>query len=383
MRCDLGPVDAPHDPPCVRCRREKKDCFFTETRRKRKAEEGAGDLSEDYVVRNRRSRVERPEVRDHEIVDLHDDGGASQHYGAPPENLDSEERGEGNYVQHNPNQLGIYERPELWEMSARTGKMTPEGREVTNETAATLFKSPINNPGDALHLLVDAVARSGDLDRQSHQIQPKPYLHEQRHPSTGGNALDDTHPEYTTPLAIDPAIANPTAVNNNTDGGLEDALRAWSRFRFVRAGWMTASEAVTYIEYFYEHLAPLTPISPPDFSSPSSHSRLLNEEPILTLTLLTIASRYMRLKGPAGQSRSFMVHDRIWVYLQGMVTRMFWGQEQSGGGFCGAGATKEQRSAAPRGGLRSLGTVERLNPIDSLVLCVSTKTDTLQSPSPE
>ncbi|KAF8542768.1 hypothetical protein BDD12DRAFT_632083, partial [Trichophaea hybrida] len=35
VRCDLGSVEAPHDPPCVRCRRESKECFFSATRRKR------------------------------------------------------------------------------------------------------------------------------------------------------------------------------------------------------------------------------------------------------------------------------------------------------------------------------------------------------------
>ncbi len=37
VRCDLGPVDEPHDPPCVRCRREGKDCFFSATRKRHKA----------------------------------------------------------------------------------------------------------------------------------------------------------------------------------------------------------------------------------------------------------------------------------------------------------------------------------------------------------
>lgn len=29
--------------------------------------------------------------------------------------------------------------------------------------------------------------------------------------------------------------------------GYEDALKAWSRFRFVRAGWFTSQEAIRYI----------------------------------------------------------------------------------------------------------------------------------------
>lgn len=53
-----------------------------------------------------------------------------------------------------------------------------------------------------------------------------------------------------------------------------------------------------------------------------------------------------------------MVHERLWSYLQNMITRMFWGQEQFGGGFCGAGPRKGKSTV--RGGLRTLGTIESL-----------------------
>jgi len=60
VKCDLGSVDSPGDPPCVRCRRESKECFFSATRRKRKLDEGGEgsmdgfEYGDDYVVRNGR-----------------------------------------------------------------------------------------------------------------------------------------------------------------------------------------------------------------------------------------------------------------------------------------------------------------------------------------
>lgn len=57
VRCDLGSVDNPHDPPCVRCRRESKECFFSATRRKRKADDDDASDADDYVVRNGRKRL--------------------------------------------------------------------------------------------------------------------------------------------------------------------------------------------------------------------------------------------------------------------------------------------------------------------------------------
>lgn len=57
VRCDLGSVDNPHDPPCVRCRRESKECYFSATRRKRKTEDDTGIDNDDYIVRNGRRKL--------------------------------------------------------------------------------------------------------------------------------------------------------------------------------------------------------------------------------------------------------------------------------------------------------------------------------------
>jgi len=61
VKCDLGSVDSPGDPPCKRCARESKECFFSATRRKRKTEDGKDedsldgyDANEEYIVRNGR-----------------------------------------------------------------------------------------------------------------------------------------------------------------------------------------------------------------------------------------------------------------------------------------------------------------------------------------
>lgn len=110
----------------------------------------------------------------------------------------------------------------------------------------------------------------------------------------------------------------------------------------------------------------MTPISAPTFRHPATHLTLLTEEPILTVTLLTIASRYHPIQGPGGHCRSHAVHEQLWTYLRGMIERVVWGQEAFGGGFCGSGADETQNSStAPwrglrRGSLRTLGTIESL-----------------------
>lgn len=65
VKCDLGSVDNPNDPPCVRCRRESKECFFSATRRKRKLTgDGKEDIADheyfdDYAFRNGRKIVSK------------------------------------------------------------------------------------------------------------------------------------------------------------------------------------------------------------------------------------------------------------------------------------------------------------------------------------
>ena len=118
---------------------------------------------------------------------------------------------------------------------------------------------------------------------------------------------------------------------------------------------------------YYKYLSPMTPISAPTFSNPTSHATLLVEEPILTVTLLTMASRYRQLPGPGGHSRSYAIHEQLWTYLRGMIERCLWGQEAFGGGFCGSGMSFEEQtsSTAPwrglrKGSLRTFGTIESL-----------------------
>ncbi len=44
---------------------------------------------------------------------------------------------------------------------------------------------------------------------------------------------------------IDPEL---TRRDVTAETGYSEALKAWTRFRFVRAGWFTAQEAIEYIE---------------------------------------------------------------------------------------------------------------------------------------
>lgn len=258
--------------------------------------------------------------------------------------------------------------------SSRYARSSEEANtQLENLEAQEVMRKEVYGPHDALDLLYKAATNSPNSKRpgRDNSSQMSPTLgnmsHHQASPMRGHNqSFPTSHmrpPEIPGDVAIDPALSDPQA-DRRQDQGYKDAIKAWSRFRFVRAGWFTPAEAIDYIDYYYEYLSPLTPISPPTFRYPGTHPTLLTEEPILTVTLLTIATRYRRMPGPGGHCRSHAIHEQLWTYLRGMIERCLWGQEAFGGGFCGSGADQTSSTAPWRGlrkgSLRTLGTIESL-----------------------
>ncbi|KAK1751876.1 hypothetical protein QBC47DRAFT_364220 [Echria macrotheca] len=404
VRCDLGSVDDPHDPPCVRCRRESKECFFSATRRKRKNEEDSADDvveererdRDDYIIRNGRKQLRASDPppaatydrRLYSEVPLTPGGsqGRTQPLrrpGEPPRSASGPRSSAGG-------EFGVGE------------PNTP----LENFEARSVMRREVYGPHDALdllykaatdksvHLRPDEPGGGGGLRRadgvdshspaslkpeersagtsgansQSAVLRGRPdavsrHPPSRNHDPDGFGARRPTGRGATADGDIDPELArrDPSA-----EPGYAEAIKAWGRFRFVRAGWFTAQEAIDYIEYYYAYLSPLTPISPPTFRNPASHLTLLTEEPILAVTLLTIASRYRKPSGTGAQCRAHAIHEQLWTYLRGMIERVVWGQEAFGGGFCGSGADEAQSSStAPwrglrRGSLRTFGTIESL-----------------------
>ncbi|RDL39500.1 Uncharacterized protein BP5553_03840 [Venustampulla echinocandica] len=391
VKCDLGSVDNPGDPPCVRCRRESKECFFSATRRKRKNEDGRNDsldgyeYGDDYVVRNGRKMLQSSppaSVRQSSM-------GAPPSRPPAPSAIPTALPGPPLTPGGSIGQLQPLRRPT---QTQQTMDGLPRDRndesntQLENLEAQEVMRREVYGPHDALDLLYKAATNSpahirpvtgrtnsgshlspasgNNMSRPTHQPSPL-QNHNEPFPPTYA-----AHGEVPRDTIIDPALASQRANNlpNVPDQGYKDAIRAWSRFRFVRAGWLTPAEAIAYIAYYYEYLSPLTPISPPTFRDPSTHPTLLTEEPILSVTLLTIATRYKIMAGPGGQCRSQAIHEQLWTYLRGMIERCLWGQEAFGGGFCGSGADPSEAqtsSTAPwrglrKGSLRVLGTIESL-----------------------
>ncbi|KAK4184172.1 hypothetical protein QBC35DRAFT_477503 [Podospora australis] len=412
VRCDLGSVDDPHEPPCVRCRRESKECYFSATRRKRKIDDGSVDEDpehDDYILRNGRKQVRATESpvpsaasafdrRLYSDVPLTPGGshGRTQPLRRPSEQPPKSASGgrsstAGEFGNGEPNtplenfearsvmRREVYGPHDALDLlyKAATDKFVPflflrhrvhlssvkqsntDSSSYNNSSSHKLDENPAPARRSATHPhSIHSLLDTGDSRKSSsHTITPGAYHNHSRHASRQEGQPAEPH------QPIDPELIKREP---SSEPGYNEALKAWARFRFVRAGWFTAQEAIDYIDYYYKYLSPLTPISPPTFHNPASHLTLLTEEPILTVTLLTIASRYRRMPGTGGHCRSHAIHEQLWTYLRGMIERVVWGQEAFGGGFCGSGADDMQNSStAPwrglrRGSLRTLGTIESL-----------------------
>jgi hypothetical protein len=287
-------------------------------------------------------------------------------------------------------------RAPTYPVSERTAPSSYGGPAMMNRTAVELLSPAITNTHDALHLLSEAAGRTEDLNRQSLENRfaarrsvssfnsgPSPLPQGSSPRSMGGSFVrtprsgmsmgGSTYYPAGATGPVDPQISDPGPQRESpvnippSEPAYLDAIRAWSRLRFVRAGWLTVEEGMDYVAYYYENLAPMSPVVIPDFSHPSTHRTLLTEEPVLAVTILTIASRHLKPKGDGANTRAFYIHDRLWAYLRSMIERLFWGQEKFDAGTSGIGRPRSLDLGAPtsnkgsvNGQLRSLGTVEAM-----------------------
>lgn len=130
-----------------------------------------------------------------------------------------------------------------------------QDHEVTNETAAEIFRTPINIPGDALHLLLKASNQSEDIQRRELANQGRCPT---SHPMHGSSSAQGSHRSRRSPTIqrqgvqgystnIDPAMGSRNTEHRGTSLSAEN-IKLWSRLRFVHAGWFTVPEAISYID---------------------------------------------------------------------------------------------------------------------------------------
>ncbi|KAF3919303.1 hypothetical protein ABW21_db0200990 [Orbilia brochopaga] len=450
VRCDLGSVEAPHSPPCVRCRRESKECFFSATRRRGPGELTGPEEDEGPI----RKKVKEEPVKGRQVV-----GPSVLPTTLPTKpghtRAQSVSTVSGEFVsrpRQRPNGRNSFSDSRSYfdgQTEQGDGNIDPSlaGPPFDDpaQATSTLLNTDVYNTPDALALLFEAVGRSAHIspvnatsasassgaprrsyDRknsstsatggsptvaESGNMRPPPpksntsscdsrgvrfqdgsvsprvnrnhinnlSIHSKRNRRLTGRELSPSRSrvlladENDVPESIlDPTLANgaddsdedesplemgaeaetianpksptsPTSANPSSSSSrtkdddpfkmfppetIASSLRAWAKYRLVNAGWLTPREALLLMTYFYNHMAPMSPIFTGYFSHPSTHEELVTTEPVLATTLLTLASRYCLLPGAGGLSRSYAIHDKLWRNLQSLFQRLMWGSEK-------------------------------------------------------
>ncbi|CAI0652753.1 unnamed protein product [Colletotrichum noveboracense] len=131
------------------------------------------------------------------------------------------------------------------------------------------------------------------------------------------------------PAARSPGCQSGAGFNIITLSEPTDAiLDMWDKCRFVRQGWFTSQEAVTYVDLFYKYLSPWSPVVVDQYWNHEAHTALICEESMLCCTILMISSRFFMLPGAGGVSRSHLIHNRLWQYCESLIKRIILGQEK-------------------------------------------------------
>ncbi|KAJ5168791.1 uncharacterized protein N7482_004385 [Penicillium canariense] len=297
VRCELGSVDCPSKPPCARCRRESKECFFAASRIRKNA--------------STKRKAQSPLV---------------------PEPIRSQPA------------TSFPDAARLYNSNLTPGLQEEEGQKFPdNGRAATaLLEGHPRTYHDALTLLSKACEHS---EAQKGTIDGLPLTN---------------RPPSVRPHPSDSPLGSHTDTNINTNEGTDEALCAWSNLRFVRGGLFTAEEALDMVDHFYNFQSAFSPVVPEYYRCHSQHAMLIEEEPVLTIVILMIGSRYRKWSGPAAVARSYIVHDRIWRYLQGMLSRLFWSEDLFVGEFPSLKGPRPAYTDSWSHGFRTLGTCEAL-----------------------
>lgn len=271
-------VDNPHDPPCMRCRREHKDCVFSTTRRKRKQSQDADDASSDGGLSRdkRRLKVSTNDAQDDNLTYTYPYSSSPNLQSAnmrsqwQPQPIQSSHNSQPRSI--NGYDIGMVVDSKSWAEGRSSKTLSPRplapltsprnnlrnaNEHMLNKEAANILHPSIATSHEALHLLSVAAGQTEEANRQNSQSLPS-HL---RSPSTTFGTPSSAGASRRRALSQNMAPSEQMStevgrfgmtseqsfdpVENNS---YQEALRMWSRMRLVKDGWFTATEAIAYVE---------------------------------------------------------------------------------------------------------------------------------------
>lgn len=296
IKCDLGDLSNPSDPPCARCRREGRKCEFSVSRRG-----GAGNVR---AGRQKKSAG---------------NGGSS-----------FDESGNSNGGMH-------------LHRHGSVGSMTGGARTGAALSAAAVAVASGNMSNHRRHRNADEVDDFGYGRRNSENTG-----HSSRESSDSegddvgendiaGKELHNTsdaldilaHAARNYPKIESPA--SPQVPQPESSIQEQKVFQPWPTIADTEVikekKFLTEHEAILFINYFFEQLHPFYPFVPEEMHGTDA----LAQMPILLVVILTISSRYCKFaeKGTKyfiSSSRGSQIHSYLWDYCQQLISQTVWAE---------------------------------------------------------
>ncbi|KAE8392812.1 C6 transcription factor [Aspergillus alliaceus] len=316
-KCELGTGPDGHSlgPPCSKCRREQRECVFSEKKAwERQKKRGHSEDGAPSPV------SARPRLSSNPGISRDESHHTSSHGPSPLSYAEQDRDNDDSTLQPSP------------------ADSSQRRRQSTSTLANSMMRTVVSSGNDALNILFEAAA--------AHSKEHGNGLSESSTPSRNARSSTGRPNNYENSLnhsIVPPEVLAKAAQPVEISQASKEVLSVWGACRFVRMGWFTAREAVTFIDLFFKNMSHLSPILTDFYADHNNHRWLVSHDPVLCCTILMISSRYHLLPGAGGGSRNFFIHHRLWQHCQQLVMRLIFGQEKSS-----------------QSKVRSIGTIEAL-----------------------
>ncbi|KAJ5136605.1 hypothetical protein N7448_005159 [Penicillium atrosanguineum] len=169
--------------------------------------------------------------------------------------------------------------------------------------ASSMMRTVVASGNDALNILFEAATAQDDTS----PTDESPLT--EAGPRSGGSSAKErvTPRNFESPATFEsvPRAIRPVDMSNP----LQATLNVWDACRFVKMGWFTAREAVTFVDLFFKNMSCLSPILTDFYANHQNHYWLISREPVLCSTILMISSRYHVLPGAGEKSTKSKVRS--------------------------------------------------------------------------
>lgn len=242
-KCELPPAADGGLPegPCVKCRRERKLCEFTATRsivQRRKRTDSVPDLSVGYQgIHDGGANSSSIDVTQRSAPFNH----ASRSYHPMSHNQDFPPgvTQDGN---HTTESGPVSEGNDLSDINNYSSPIG-QGRTQRSAIDDRVMRTIVTSSNDALGLLFQAVEERNPAARRD--SQGRRFDGESDSDNLRGHGSPNQH---RTPRSVFSASMSAQNPPEQLSSPTPELLKLWNRCRFVKQGWFSAREAITYID---------------------------------------------------------------------------------------------------------------------------------------